>query len=158
MSVNEYIDRATVDAKNAAAEEKERAAAAVEAEKIAKRKAKENAKEKAKKPASTGSTSLTKILNGDFLTKEFFLNNLTFIFFLFLLLLLVLGKGYYGKELYQNITKTQKELDEATSDYVEAKAQLEEETRRGKLREKLEGKGLKETVNETKVIRIKKGK
>lgn len=179
MSINEYIDRATLDAQK---EEQEKIArmvaeanAAKQAEKDAQLKAKE-AKRAAKANASTGSAtsassasakkksqksgsgSLAKILNGDFMTKEFFLNNLNFIFFLFLLLLLVLGKGYYGKELSQDIIKTQKELDEATSDYVEAKAKLEEETRRYKLREKLEPKGLKETINETKVIRLKEKK
>jgi hypothetical protein len=44
------------------------------------------------------------------------------------------------------------------ADYVEAKARLEEETRRYRLVEKLEPKGLKETTNETKVIRLKEKK
>lgn len=174
MSINEYIDRATLDAQKEEQEKIERmvaeANAAKEAEKNAKVKAKEakraaNASASSagsasakKKSQKSGSGSLAKILNGDFMTKEFFLNNLNFIFFLFMLLLLVLGKGYYGKELSQDIIKTQKELDEATSDYVEAKAKLEEETRRYKLREKLEPKGLKETINETKVIRLKEKK
>jgi adenylate kinase family enzyme len=70
----------------------------------------------------------------------------------------LVGKGYYGKELSQDINRTQKDLDEMTADYVEAKARLEEETRRYRLVEKLEPKGLKETTNETKVIRLKEKK
>lgn len=101
------------------------------------------------------SRALTQILNGEFLTKEFVLNNLNFIFFLIFLLLLTVGKGYYGKQLSKEVEKTQKELDEATAEYVEAKAKLEEDTRRQVLVEKLESRGLKETVNPTKVIRIK---
>jgi hypothetical protein len=74
---------------------------------------------------------------------------------MFLLLLLV-GKGYYGKQLTADVLKTQKELDDVTSDYFETKAQLEEATQRNRLIERLESTGLKETVNPTKVIRIKK--
>ena len=76
---------------------------------------------------------------------------------MFLLLLLV-GKSHYAKQLTKDVQRTQKELDEATSDYFEAKAQLEEKTRRAELIEKLDKTGLKETVNPTKVIRLKKEK
>lgn len=134
MSGNEYIDKETLEAV----------------------KPKEEKKKVSKPAAKSGPSAFTQILNGDFLTKEFFLNNLAFIFFVMFLALLILGKGYYGKELSQKINKTQKDLDEMTADYVEAKARLEEETRRYKLREKLEPKGLKETTNQTKVIRLKK--
>lgn len=135
MSANEYIDKEDLEAL----------------------KPKEEVK--AKKPKTKkGPSAFTQILNGDFLTKDFFLNNLTFIFFVMFLLLLIVGKGYYGKELSQDIDRTQKELDEMTADYVEAKAKLEEETRRYRLVEKLEPKGLKETTNQTKVIRLKEKK
>ncbi len=132
MSENEYIDK----------------------EKLKAQKPKEELKAK-KSSRKKGPSAFTQILNGDFLTKDFFLNNLTFIFFIMFLLLLIVGKGYYGKELSQDIDSTQKELDEMTADYVEAKAKLEEETRRYRLVEKLEPKGLKETTNQTKVIRLK---
>lgn len=140
MSINEYIERS-------GAEEEQ---PTIEKPKVEK---------KADKPKKTSkSTAFTQILNGDFLTREFVLNNLGFIFFVILLLLLTVAKGYYGKELSKDIEKTQKELDEATADYVETKARLEEETRRYRLVEKLGPKGLKETVNETKVIRLKEKK
>jgi hypothetical protein len=115
---------------------------------------------KKKAPAERGKTSraFTQILNGEFLTKEFVLNNLNFIFFIIFLLLLSVGKGYYGKQLSKDVERTQKELDEVTAEYVEAKAKLEEDTRRQVLVEKLENRGLKETVNPTKVIRIKEKK
>jgi cell division protein FtsL len=135
MSANEYIDQ----------------------EKLESLKPKEATTEKPPKKRK-GPSAFTQILNGDFLTREFVLNNLSFIFFIMFLLLLLVGKGYYGKELSQDINKTQKELDEMTADYVEAKAKLEEETRRYRLVEKLEPKGLKETTNQTKVIRLKEKK
>jgi len=98
---------------------------------------------------------LIQILNGEFLTREFFLNNLGFLFFIIFLLLLVVGKGYYGKQLTKDVDRTQKELDELTADYIQAKTQLEEDTRRYKLVLKLGKLGLKESENETKVIRLK---
>jgi hypothetical protein len=72
------------------------------------------------------------------------------------MLILVVSKGYYDKSLMQEIDKTQKELDASTAEYVEAKAKLEEETQRIELVRKLEPRGLKETTNPTKVIRIRK--
>lgn len=134
---NEYIDKDTI------------------AEVQQKAKKKSPAKEK-KRPVQ--SNALAQILNGEFLTKEFVLNNLNFIFFIIFLLLLIVGKGYYGKQLSKDVDSTQKEVDELTADFVEAKARFEEETRRYKLVERLEKRGLKESQNETKVIRIKTDK
>lgn len=136
---NDFLDRAQLD-EIKAAEEKE-------AEK--KKKKKESKKAKPSKPSS-----LIQILNGEFLTKEFMTKNLNFIFFIMFLLILIVAKGYYGKQLSKQVVKTQKELDEVTSDYFESKAKLEEETRRTILVKKLEGTELKETVNPTKVIKI----
>lgn len=99
---------------------------------------------------------LSEILNGEFLTREVVTNNLGFILFIIALLVGVVGKGYYGKQLSKDIDTAQKALDEMTAEYVESKAKLEENTKRQVLVEKLEAQGLKETVNPTKVIRLKK--
>ena len=99
--------------------------------------------------------AFTQILNGDFLTKEFFLNNLSFLFFLMFLLILLIAKGYYGKEVGKDIVKAQRDLDQSAAEYVELKSKLETETRRISLVEKLDSTGLKETKNATKVIRVK---
>ncbi len=132
MSENEYID-------------KEETAKTVKA-----KTTKKNAVKSKRRNA------IVQILNGEFLTKEFVLDNLNFIFFIIFMLLLLVGKGYYGKQLSRDVEASQKELNEMTADYVEAKAKLEEDTGRVKLIEKLGPSGLKETVNPTKVIRIKK--
>lgn len=130
---NEFVDKETVDQK----------------------KAQEKPKKEKKVSAKKTTRAFTQILNGEFLTKEFVLNNLSYIFFVIFLLLLVVAKGYYGKQLAKDVDVTQHDLDEATAEYVEAKAKLEEITRRQVLVQKLEPKGLKETVNPTKVIRLK---
>jgi len=108
------------------------------------------------KDASKSSQTLVQIMNGDFLTKEFVLNNLAFIFFFIFLLILMVSKGYYVNQLASDIKRTEEEVGQITADYVETKAKLEEETRRTELIKKLEPIGLKETINPTKVIRIKK--
>jgi hypothetical protein len=136
---NDFLDKGQL-AKKTAAEQKKRT--------------KKRSKTAAFKNKKT--SSFVQILNGDFLTKEFMLKNLNFIFFTMFLLLVVVGKGYYGKRLSRDVTNTQKAVDELTSDYFEAKATLEEKTRRSELVEKLKHTGLKETINPTKVIKIKK--
>ena len=135
MIENEYID------KEKAAEES--------------KKAEQKANKVKPKAKSSKPNAFTQILNGEFLTREFVLNNLNFIFFIIFLLLLIVGKGYYGKQLSKDVDSTQKDLDELTADYVEAKAKMEEVTRRYKLVEKLGPKGLTESQKKMKVIRLK---
>jgi hypothetical protein len=118
----------------------------------------QKAKKTKRKVSNRSKGAFVQVLNGDFLTKEFVLNNLSFIFYIIFLLLLLVGKGYYGKQLAKDADKAQDELNELSADYLEVKAKLEEETRRQVLIEKLGSEGLIETVNPTKVIRIKKQK
>ena len=100
--------------------------------------------------------ALTQILNGEFLTKSFVLNNLPYIFFILLLLIVFVAKGYYMKQLSDEIKINETELNQNAAEYIEAKTKLEEETKRYKLVEKLKERELKESLNATKVIRIKK--
>ena len=110
------------------------------------------------KKRSGKASAFSQILNGDFLTKEFVLNNLNYIFFLIVLLLLIIAKGYYGKQISVDIDNAQREYDQNAAEYIEVKSKLETVTRRYKLVERLEKRELKETKNATKVIRLKKKK
>ena len=105
---------------------------------------------------SSKASAFTQILNGDFLTKEFVLNNLNYIFFIMFLLILLVAKGYYGKQVNKDLDNAQKELDQNAAEYIEAKARLELRTRRYKLAEKLEKREIKQKKNATKVIRLKR--
>ena len=110
-----------------------------------------------KSPAKRSDTNaLTQILNGEFLTKSFVLNNLPYIFFILLLLIVFVAKGYYVKQLNTDIRNNQSELNQNAADYIDFKTQLESETRRYKLVERLKERELKESLNATKVIRINK--
>ncbi len=114
--------------------------------------------QKVKSTKSSKSSAFAQILNGDFLTREFVLNNLNYIFFIMLLLLVLISKGYYGKQINKDIDNAQRNLDQHAAEYIEAKARLELVTRRYRMAERLESRELKETKNATKVIRIKQPK
>jgi ABC-type transport system involved in cytochrome bd biosynthesis fused ATPase/permease subunit len=113
-------------------------------------------KTSSKKSTGKKTNAFMQILNGEFLTKEFFLNNLNYIFFIMALLLVIVSKGYYGKQLIDDTNKTQRELDQKATEYIEAKSRLEFVTRRYKLVEKLKSRDLQESQNTKKVIRLKK--
>ena len=106
----------------------------------------------------TKANAFAQILNGDFLTKSFVLDNLNYIFFIMLLLLILISKGYYGKQINKDIDNAQRNLDQHAAEYIEAKARLELVTRRYRMAKRLESRELKETKNATKVIRIKQVK
>jgi cell division protein FtsL len=125
-----------------------------EREKPAEPQPQKEKKEKKAGPAKRPNL-LVQVLNGDILTRDFVLNNLTFIFFLLFLLLLMVAKGYYGKQLARDIDTVETEVRAKTAEYIENKARLEESTARFRLVEALEKRGLKETVNPAKVIRLK---
>lgn len=109
--------------------------------------------ESAKKPKGKKQSALMIILNGDFLTKDFVLNNLAYILFLFLLLFVLVAKGYYGKSLVKKVQETRTELDQNTADYIETKTLFEERTRRYKMVERLKEKDLIESENAIQVIK-----
>ncbi len=112
----------------------------------------------ADKPVGQGkkASALTQILNGEFLTKSFVLNNLPYIFFILFLLMVFVAKGYYVKQLNDDIKMNQTELNQNAADFIDQKTELEDETKRYKLLERLKERGLKESLNATKVIRVKK--
>ncbi|MBM3165485.1 MAG: hypothetical protein FJZ80_08495 [Bacteroidetes bacterium] len=106
-----------------------------------------------KKVKERKQSALMLVLNGDFLTRDFVLNNLAYILFLFLLLFVLVAKGYYGKSLVKNVQETRIELDQNTSDYIETKTLFEERTRRYKMVERLKEKELIESENAIQVIK-----
>jgi len=110
---------------------------------------KSSRKERVKKP-----NPVAQILNGEFLTRSFVLNNLPYIFFSLFLLILFVAKGYYVKQIKDEIRATQIEINQNSADFLEVKTAFEIETRRQKLIEKLSDRALQESLNATKVIRL----
>ena len=58
------------------------------------------------------------------------------------------------KQIKDEIRATQIQIDQNSADFLEVKTAFEIETRRQKLVEKLNERGLKESLNATKVIRL----
>ena len=138
MKGNEYVDKSKLDNQT--------------------KKSKSKRPKRKSNATKQTSQTLVQIMNGDFLNKEFVVRNLSYIFFVMFLLILMVSKGYYVNQLATDIRKTEEEVGQLTADYVEAKARLEEDTRRTELIEKLSPSGLRETVKPTNVIRKKKVK
>jgi hypothetical protein len=111
------------------------------------------ASESSKSGKSKKATAFSQILNGEFLTKDFVINNLSYILFLFFLLFVLVAKGYYGKSVLKEIQETRTEVDQNTAEYIEIKTLLEERTRRYKMVERLQKKELVESENAIKVIK-----
>lgn len=109
-----------------------------------------------KKAGKKSGNMLIQILNGNFLLKDFVVNNLSFVFFVFFLLILLISKGYYCKDVSKKIVETQLEVDAKTTEFYDKKARLEYVTRREVLVKKLNPIGIFETTKPPKVIRIKK--
>ena len=109
-----------------------------------------------KKTGKKSGNIVIQILNGNFLLKDYVVNNLGFVFFVFLLLILLISKGYYCKDVSKKIVETQLEVDAKTTEYYDKKARLEFVTRREVLVKKLNPLGIYETTKPPKVIRIKK--
>jgi cell division protein FtsL len=102
---------------------------------------------------SKKANAFAQILNGEFLSKDFVLNNLAYILFIFFLLFVLVAKGYYGKSLLKEIQETRREVDQNTAEYIEIKTMLEERTRRYKMVERLKKRELLESENAIKVIK-----
>ena len=108
----------------------------------------------APKPSkSKKANAFAQILNGEFLSKDFVLNNLAYILFIFFLLFVLVAKGYYGKSLLKEIQETRQGVDQNTAEYIEIKTMLEERTRRYKMVERLKKRELLESENAIKVIK-----
>lgn len=109
-----------------------------------------------KKDASKGKVVkfFRQMINGEVLTKAFIVNNLPFLFFLSGLLVLLISKGYYSRQLSNQIEKNQKEIGEINSKLVSGKVRFNDLTDRVNMTEKLGEKKLSESESGIRVIRI----
>lgn len=111
---------------------------------------------KKKKDASKGKalSFVRQLINGDVLTRTFIVDNLPFLFFLSGLLVLLISKGYYSRQLSNQIEKNQKEIGEINSKLVSGKVRFNDLTDRVNMTDKLEEKQLSESESGIRVIRV----
>lgn len=137
MSANEFVDREEVDAR--------------EALKVAKEK-----KKGAKKRESRSGRTFVQIMNGEFLSRDNFVKNLPFVFFLGGLLVVMIGWGYYAETVTKKEVRLEKELGELNSEYFTLGSEFNTMRGRRQIAEKLVGTGVRESLTSPRKIRVKK--
>lgn len=96
------------------------------------------------------------LMNGDFLTRDYFLNNLPFTFFIGFLFVVIIAWGYYGETIAKKEVQLEKELGELNAEYYTLTAEYNSQRGRRQIAERLAPLGVKESVSSPKKIRVKK--
>lgn len=148
MSSNEYIDPSEVDQKQQQTKNP-----------TSKTKGKKRGSKKRNSASKKGKSNgrlVVQIMNGEFLSKDWFIRNLPFTFYLGLLMVILIGWGYYGDATARKEVQLQEELSELNSEYFTLSSEYISKRGRQRIKEKLEGTGLKETRVSPKKIRVRR--
>ncbi len=137
MSANEFVNKEKVD-------EREAVKAAAEKKKASKKKGGQSKK------------AFVQIMNGEFLSKDNFVANLPFVFFLGFLLVVVIGWGYYAETVTKREVRLEKELGELNSEYFTLGSEFNSKRGRRSVAQKLIGTGVQEGLTSPRKIRVKK--
>jgi hypothetical protein len=140
MNSNEYIDQEAAELKNAE-----------EAKKATKKKVR-----KKKSSARNGGRLVVSIMNGEFLSKDWFVRNLPFTFFIGFLMVVLIGWGYYAESMTRKEVELQEELSELNSEYFTLSSEYITKRGRQQIKERLAGTGLEESRVSPKKIRVRK--
>ncbi len=97
---------------------------------------------------------LRSIINGKILIQNGMVNAIPFILFIALLTLLYIGNTYFAYRHIREINKARNELKEIRFEYISAKSELINHTKQSEIVRKLEGTGIKESVNPPRKINI----
>ncbi len=136
MSLNEFIDNETVRQRD---------------EEVAKEK-----KKVAKKKDAQSKRVFVQVMNGEFLSRDNFVKNLPFTFFIGFLLVVLIGWGYYAETVTRKEIKLEKELGELNSEYFTLGNEFNTKRGRRPIAAKLEGTGVSESLVSPRKIRVKK--
>ena len=142
MSSNEYIDQETADQ--------------LKAEEEVKSKKKKLRSKKAASKTREGGRLFMQIMNGEFLTKDWFIKNLPFTFYVGFLLVVLISWGYYAESMTRKEVELQEELSELNSEYFTLSSEYITKRGRQEIKEKLNGTGLMESRVSPKKIRVRK--
>ena len=112
--------------------------------------------EKKVKKKKEGNRMLVQLMNGEFLSKDNFIGNLPFLFYVGFLLVVMIGWGYYGETVTKQQVHLKKELGELNSEYFTLGSEYN--TRRGRRQtaDRLKGTGVNESTTSPSKIRVPK--
>jgi hypothetical protein len=134
--MNEFVDKATLEEKKATMDAK--------------------AKKAAEKKAVKSRKMMVQIMNGEFLSRDNFVKNLPFTFFLGFLLVVLIGWGYYAETVTKKEVKLERELGELNSEYFTLGSEYNSKRGRRSIADKLKETGVKEALTSPKKIKVKK--
>ena len=110
------------------------------------RKRRKQKKEK-RTNSESGIQSVWNVLGGSFLVKENFVKQFPFMVTVTVLLMALITNTYIAESRTREITKANKQLSDLRAKYVELKANIMEASLQSELIKKLDGTGIKESLD-----------
>ena len=95
------------------------------------------------------------VISGSFLTKDYVVNNITFILFLVLLLIGFVAWDYNAEKTLKKIAKADREVKELKLRAITIKSQLTNKSLQSQVAKDVYGMGLKESMDPPRVIEDK---
>lgn len=126
MSANEFKNKEEVEAEKALEEVKAK---------------KKKARIKRKKANPAGGRTFVQIMNGEFLSKDWFVNNLPFTFFVGFLLVVLIGWGYFTETVIKEEVNLKSELSDLESEFFTLSSEYIAKRGRDNIKEKLPADG-----------------
>jgi hypothetical protein len=142
MSANEFINKEEAD--------KLRIEEELQAKKDSKKKPK-----KSDTKSRSGGRIVVQIMNGDFLSKDWFIGHLPFTFFVAFLMVVMIGWGYYVETVIKTEVRLQEELGELESEFFTLNSEYNTKKGREQIIQKLPADGPKENRVAPKKIQVK---
>jgi len=108
------------------------------------------------KAKSNVGRTISELLNGNILVKDFFLRNIPFMLFLFFMSIFYVAYGYQAEKVVRNIFKAEAQLKELKSEYLTNKSELMVRSNQSQVANSLITKGLYESRTPPKKIEVSK--
>jgi hypothetical protein len=89
--------------------------------------------------------SLINVINGQFLTKEHVLGNMSFILFCAAMMIVYIAYGYHTERVVRDLDRTGSALKEMRSEYITVRAQLEKQEQQSQVAAGIGALGLRES-------------
>jgi hypothetical protein len=89
--------------------------------------------------------SLINVINGQFLTKEHVLGNMSFILFCAGMMIVYIAYGYHTERVVRDLDRTGSALKEMRSEYITVRAQLEKQEQQSQVAAGIGALGLRES-------------
>jgi len=125
----------------------------------AKRAREEQESPKEKKSSAESSSQnrrLVQIMNGEFLSRENFIANLPFTFYLASLLVIVIAWGYYAETVTRQEVKVEKEIGELNAEFFTLGSEYNTMRGRGQIAERLKVRNVVESTDAPLKIKVPK--